>query len=113
MFTRLSFATILILSSLLPYQGCNTPAPKQFSPELVRVYAELLALNEKEKISASTPDSLYRLKVKEFFEIRKIDEEGFQKQISDVSRDDAAWREFLIKATAALDSIKAARTVHH
>ncbi|MGA7160423.1 MAG: hypothetical protein WBZ48_05435 [Bacteroidota bacterium] len=113
MYTRLSFATILILSSLLATEGCNTPVPKRFSSELVRVYAELLALNEKEKISANTPDSLYRLKVKELFEARKIDEEDFQKEIRDISRDDAAWRDFLIKTTAALDSIRAARAVHH
>ena len=110
---QISVAAIFMLFSLLICDGCGTPAPKKFSPELVRVYAELLILHEKEKISSTTPDSLYRLKVKGFFEARKIDEEGFQKQISEISRDDAAWREFLNKTTVAVDSIKAAKLAAH
>jgi hypothetical protein len=93
--------------------GCGTPAPKKFSSEMVRVYAELLALHEKEKISGSVPDSTYRREVREFFLAKKINEEDFQKQVIEISRDDVAWRDFLSKSIASLDSIKAARNAQH
>jgi hypothetical protein len=95
------------------FGGCSTPAPKKFSSETVHVYAELLAMHEKEKISGSTPDSTYRRDVREFFSVRKINEKDFQKQVVEISHDDLTWRDFLSKSMAVLDSIKAARTVPH
>lgn len=65
--------------------------------------------HEKEKMIGMLPDSLYERKVKEFFAERKIDQKEFRNQISQISRDDAAWRAFLGEATAAVDSIKAAK----
>ncbi|MGA9406181.1 MAG: hypothetical protein WBW71_03505 [Bacteroidota bacterium] len=113
MHKQITLAVILVLASCSIFGGCSTPAPQKFSSELVNVYAELLLLHEKEKIVGMIPDSLYRLKVKDFFEARKIDEGDFQKQINEISRDDAAWRDFLNKATVALDSIKAVRQASH
>jgi len=95
------------------FGGCSTPAPKKFSSEMVHVYAELLAMHEKEKISGSTLDSTYRREVREFFSAKRINEEDFQKQVIEISHDDLAWRDFLSKSMAVLDSIKAARAAQH
>ena len=111
MHKQISIPLSLTLYVLLIFAGCSTPAPKKFSSALVRTYAELLVLHEKEKIVGSTPDSLYRFNVKEFFAARKINEEDFQKKITEISRNDVAWREFHMEATAAVDSIKAAKPV--
>ncbi len=100
----------LLLSVLA---GCGAQAPKKFSNETVRVYAELLALHEKEKISGTMPDSAYRREVREFFAAKKLDEQDFQKQVTEISRDEAEWRDFLSKSMSELDSIKAARNTQH
>jgi hypothetical protein len=110
---RINLPILFLLFLLMVFGGCSTPAPKKFSSETVRVYAELLAMHEKEKISGSTPDSTYRREVREFFSVRKINEEDFQKQVVEISHDDLTWRDFLSKSMAVLDSIKAARTVPH
>ena len=75
----------------------------------MRTYAELLVLHEKEKLAGSTPDSLYAMRVKDFFAARKINEDEFQRRIGEISRNDIAWRAFLNDATVATDSIKAAK----
>ena len=113
MHKRISVPILFLLFLFIVFGGCSTPAPKKFSSETVHVYAELLAMHEKEKISGSTPDSTYRREVKEFFSVRKINEEDFQKQVVEISHDDLTWRDFLSKSMAVLDSIKAARTVPH
>ena len=110
---RISLPILFLLFLLIVFGGCSTPAPKKFSSETVHVYAELLAMHEKEKISGSTPDSTYRREVREFFSARKMNEEDFQKQIAEISHDDLTWRDFLSKSMAVLDSIKAVRTVPH
>lgn len=97
------------LCSLLFFGGCTTPLQKKYSDESVRVYAELLVLHEREKVFGNTPDSLYRLKVKDLLAARKIDEENYRRRIEELSRDDAEWREFLGRATAVMDSLKVAR----
>jgi len=113
MHKRISVPILFLLFLFIVFGGCSTPAPKKFSSETVHVYAELLAMHEKEKISGSTPDSTYRRDVREFFSVRKINEKDFQKQVVEISHDDLTWRDFLSKSMAVLDSIKAARTVPH
>lgn len=98
-----------ILCSSIVLECCGAPAAKKYPTELVRTYAELLVLHEKEKIAGNTPDSLYTSKVESFFAARKIDEEEFQRRIVDLSHDDVAWRGFLNDATVAMDSIKTTR----
>jgi hypothetical protein len=110
---RITLPILFLLFLFIVFGGCSTPAPKKFSSETVHVYAELLAMHEKEKISGSTPDSTYRRDVREFFSVRKINEKDFQKQVVEISHDDLTWRDFLSKSMAVLDSIKAARTVPH
>ncbi len=104
---------MFLLFLFIVFGGCSTPAPKKFSNETVHVYAELLAMHEKEKLFGFMPDSTYRRQVREFFSAKKINEEGFQKQVNEISHDDIAWRDFLSKSMAVLDSIKAARAAHH
>jgi hypothetical protein len=98
---------------LMILAGCTAPASKKFSSETVHTYAELLALHEKEKIVGSTPDTVYRRDVADFFSARKINEEEFQKEIADISHDDLAWKEFLTKSQILLDSMRTARTTQH
>lgn len=113
MFKRFNCPILFLLFLLIIFGGCSAPAPKKFSNETVRVYAELLALHEKEKISGSTLDSTYRREVRDFFSARKINEDDFQKQVTEISHDDLAWRDFLSKSIAALDSIKAVKAGQH
>ena len=103
----LIFSFVFCSSILLEY--CGTPPAKKYPPELVRTYAELLVLHDKEKISGNTTDSMYTIKVKNLFAARKINEEEFQLRITDLSHDDVAWRGFLNEATVAMDSIKAVK----
>ena len=105
MHKRITLPILFLLFLFIVFGGCSTPAPKKFSSETVHVYAELLAMHEKEKISGSTPDSTYRRDVREFFSVRKINEKDFQKQVVEISHDDLTWRDFLSKSMAVLDSI--------
>lgn len=107
--TRSFLILSFVLCSSFVLESCGTPATKTFSPELVHTYAELLVLHEREKINGNTSDSLYTIKVKGLFAARKINEEEFQRRIVELSRDDVTWRGFLNDATAAMDSIKAAK----
>lgn len=109
MHTRSYIVLSLVLCSSIVLECCGTPTAKKYPPELVHTYAELLVLHEREKIAGNTPDSLYAIKVKSLFAARKINEEEFQRRIVDLSHDDVAWRGFLIDATVAMDSIKAAK----
>ena len=110
---RINLSILFILIFFAVFGGCSAPAPKKFSNETVHLYAELLAMHEKEKISGSTPDSTYRREVKDFFSAKRINEEDFQKEVNEISHDDLVWRDFLSKSMAVLDSIKAARAVQH
>ena len=110
---RISLPILLLLFLLMDFGGCSAPSPKKISNETIRVYAELLAMHEKEKISGSTLDSAYRRDVREFFSVRKINEQDFQKKVIEISHDDLAWRDFLSKSMAVLDSIKAAKAAQH
>jgi len=105
----LIFSFALCFSTILG--SCGVPSAKKYPPELVRTYAELLILHEKEKIAGNTPDSVYTMKVKSFFAERKLNEEEFQRRIADLSYNDVAWRGFLNDATVAVDSIKAAKPI--
>ncbi len=113
MVKQICFLIQLVFCILLVFDGCGTPAPKKFSSDAVHVYAELLVMHEKEKISGFIPDSVYRRHVNDFFVARKINAKDFEKQISEISRDDGAWREFLNETTTVVDSIKAGRLVQH
>lgn len=103
------FVLSCVLSSHVVLVGCGLPAPKKYSTELVRMYAELLVMHEREKIAGNATDSLYQTKVRGLFTTRKINEEEFQKRVAEISRDDIAWRSFLSEATALMDSIKATK----
>ena len=107
--TRSFLVLSFVLCSSIILECCGTPAAKRYPPELVQTYAELLVLHEREKIAGNTPDSLYTIKVKSLFVVRKINEEEFQRRIVDLSHDDVAWRAFLNDATVAMDSIKAVK----
>ena len=103
------FVLSIFLCASVVFGSCGTPAQKKYPNELVRTYAELLVLHEREKIGGNTPDSLYQVKVKDFFAVRNKNEEEFQKRVADISRDDVAWRSFLTEATSLMDSIKATK----
>ncbi len=113
MHKRISLPILFLLFLFIVFGGCSTPAPKKFSNETVHVYAELLAMHEKEKLFGFIPDSTYRHEVRDFFSAKKINEEDFRKQVAAISHDDIAWRDFLSKSMTVLDSIKAARGTQH
>jgi len=108
----LTLATIIFVAAGI-FQECSTSTPtsKKYSYGQVVTYAELLVLHEREKMVYSTPDSIYRNRVNQFFSQRKIAKEEFEKRIIELSRDNDAWRSFLMEATVAVDSIKSAKPV--
>lgn len=109
MHIRFSLVLSFVVCSSIILECCGAPTTKKYPQELVQTYAELLVLHEKEKIAGNTSDSLYTIKVREFFAARKIHEDDFRRRVAELSSDDIAWRGFLNDATVAMDSIKAAK----
>ncbi len=110
MFHRHTLLSLLgLFAAAALTHGCTAETPPQYSHVVVRTYAELLVFHEKEKMLGMIPDSLYQKRLKDFFAERRIDEGEFKNQITQISRDGAAWRAFLNEATAAVDSIKSVK----
>ena len=102
----LIFITVVFILSL---GGCQPRSSRKYPREFVVTYAELLVLHEKEKVTGNTPDSVYRVKVRELLAARNENEGEFKKRVEELSRDDQVWRTFLGEATGLMDSIKAVR----
>ena len=107
--THIGVIVTKILVLALFIEGCNASGSKKYSHQLVQTYAGLMVLHEKEKLNGNSPDSLYRIKVREFFASKNISEGDLQKQVADISQDDNSWKAFLSEATAAMDSIKSVK----
>jgi len=94
---------IVMISSM----GCKKKHPSLKDHNLVVTYAELSILNENEKMVKKATDSLYQIKVKEFFANKGVTEDAFKEEITGVEKDNVEWREFIQQVSTAVDSLKA------
>ena len=107
--THIGVIVVKILIIPLLLSGCTPSTGKKYSHQLVQTYAGLMVLHEKEKLNTNSPDSVYRIKVREFLASKNISEGDLQKQVADISQDDNSWKAFLSETTATMDSIKSAK----
>ncbi|MFA6457138.1 MAG: hypothetical protein WCW40_09990 [Bacteroidota bacterium] len=75
----------------------------------MNTYAELTLLYEKEKMDKKETDSLYQIKVQEFFQRKGLNQEEFKKQAEELSRNAQVWKFFIQDVSSAIDSIKTIR----
>jgi ABC-type multidrug transport system fused ATPase/permease subunit len=88
--------------------SCSSPSSKPYNHDLVVTYAELTLLYEKEKMTNKIIDSLYQIKVKDFFAAHGYEQEKFKQVIDELSQHPEAWKMFIQDVTMAMDSLKAA-----
>ena len=105
-----NFQAILVLSIccllMIGSVGCKKKHPSLKDHNLVVTYAELSILNENEKMVNKITDSLYQIKVTEFFEKKGITEDAFKEEITGVEKDNVEWREFIQQVSTSVDSLK-------
>lgn len=89
--------------------GCSGERSKPYDRSLVVTYAELTHLYEKEKMTNKTVDSLYQVKVKDFFTSRGLQQEKFKEVIDGLSKHRETWQLFIQDVTKTLDSLRAVR----
>jgi hypothetical protein len=86
--------------------GCSPQHPKSYSESTLITYAELTLLYEKEKMVNKQTDSTYKVKVKDFFASKSLQQDEFKKQIETISQDDEEWKIFIQDVSTAMDSLK-------
>lgn len=86
--------------------GCSPSNSKPYDRSLVVTYAELTLLYEKEKMTNRVVDSLYQLKVQDFFARKGLEQESFRSVVDELSKHPEAWKMFIQDVTAAMDSVK-------
>ena len=102
------FFVIWILIFGICLGGCSSTPSKPYDGSLVVTYAELTLLYEKEKMNDKVTDSLYQVKVKEFFEKKGLQQDEFKKEIEELSQKNEVWKMFIRDVTTAMDSLKSA-----
>ncbi|MBW7889089.1 MAG: hypothetical protein H3C35_12150 [Bacteroidetes bacterium] len=105
-FPLLFFGILLCISF---FQACETHQTKKYDSSLVKTYAELSLLYEKEKMTEKISDSLYQIKVAEFFTKKGMKESDFRRQSEELMEDYKTWKLFLTDVSRALDSLKAVK----
>lgn len=73
---------------------------------MVDTYAEISLLYEDEKMTKRLDDSLYQVKVKEYFKNKGLQQRDFYEQTEELVKDVQAWRLFIRDVSTAIDSIK-------
>ncbi len=102
---RILFA-ICFLSLGIYLGGCSSSSSKPYDHSLVVTYAELNLFYEQEKLNNKETDSLYQVKVKEFFARKGLKQDEFKNEIDNLSEQDEAWKMFIHDVTTAMDSLK-------
>ena len=87
--------------------GCVSESSRTYGKEVVTTYAQLTLLYDKEKMINKLSDSLYQVKVKDFFKTKGIEEKVFRKGVEEFSRDEKVWKLFIQDVSAVMDSLKA------
>jgi predicted tellurium resistance membrane protein TerC len=86
--------------------GCTLQDSKPYDRSLVLTYAELTLLYEKEKMTNRLTDSLYQIKVTEFFSGKGLEQQTFKKTIDKMTEYPQVWKVFIQDVTTAMDSIR-------
>ncbi len=97
---------ILLFGILAP--GCVSEPTRTYGKEVVTTYAQLTLLYEKEKMVGKVSDSLYQIKVNDFFKAKGIEEKIFRKGVEEFSRNEGVWKLFIQDVSVVMDSLKAA-----
>ncbi len=69
-------------------------------------YAELTLFYEKEKMTNKVVDSLYQIKVKDFFIQKGLEQKIFKEVVDELSKHPEEWKMFIQDVTTAMDSLK-------
>lgn len=105
------FGALVVICSLsfgMYFTSCSSSTSKPYNRDLVITYAELTLLYEKEKMTNKVVDSLYQIKVKDFFAAKGYEQGKFKQVIDELSQHPEAWKMFIQDVTTAMDSLKAA-----
>ncbi len=102
------FVGIWILIFGISASGCVSEPTRTYGKEVVTTYAQLTLLYEKEKMVGKVSDSLYQIKVKDFFKGKGIEEKIFRKGVEEFSRNEGVWKLFIQDVSVVMDSLKAA-----
>lgn len=104
----LMFAWMTLMPLLASFgSGCSSSDAKPYDQALVSTFAELTMMYEKEKMTNRITDSLYQIKVKDFFDKKGYKQETFRSVIDELSENPTYWKMFLQDVTKAVDSIRA------
>ena len=101
------FVGIWIVIFGISAAGCVSEPTRTYGKEVVTTYAQLTLLYEKEKMLNKVSDSLYQVKVKDFFKTKGIEEKVFRKGVEEFSRNEGVWKLFIQDVSAVMDSLKA------
>lgn len=102
------FVGIWILIFGISAAGCVSEPTRTYGKEVVTTYAQLTLLYEKEKMVGKVSDSLYQIKVNDFFKAKGIEEKIFRKGVEEFSRNEGVWKLFIQDVSVVMDSLKAA-----
>ncbi len=102
------FMIVIIFTAVMVSSGCSQRA-KNYNKQFVTTFAELSLLYEKEKMMNKTPDSLYQVKVNEFFGKKGTTKEDFKHKVDELSHDVDEWKEFLQDVSKSMDSLRMAK----
>lgn len=86
--------------------SCTGEHSKPYDRALVTTYAELTLLYEKEKMMSKLSDSLYQIKVKEFFVAKGYEQKKFKKVVEELSQHPEIWKMFIQDVSIAMDSLR-------
>jgi hypothetical protein len=101
--------TFFLALLILIFSGCSSRHSSSPDKKIVRTYAELTLLYEKEKMANKVSDSLYQIRVNEFFAARNLDETEFKKEVDFYLADGKSAKVFLAEVTEVLDSLSRRR----
>jgi hypothetical protein len=96
---------IFLIFFIITITGCSSRNSSSPDTAIVRTYAELTLLYEKEKMANKISDSLYQIKVKDFFAGRNLYEDNFRNEVDFYLSDGKSAKIFLAEVTGVLDSI--------
>ena len=101
-----SFIGIWFLVFGILFNSCTSKDSKPYDRSLVVTYAELTLFYEKEKMTNKVVDSLYQIKVKDFFIQKGLEQKIFKEVVDELSKHPEEWKMFIQDVTTAMDSLK-------